>query len=159
MKLFFLRHGLAGDRSEWKGNDATRPLTDNGVEKMQRTAATLAQLDLELDAIITSPLVRARQTAEIVAQQLGLDSKLVEDARLAPGFDVKQLHAVLLDHPDANALMFVGHEPDFSATISALVGGGRIVCKKGGLALVKLPNSDSRHGELVWLVPPHVLAR
>ena len=60
MKLFFLRHGLAGDRSEWKGNDATRPLTDNGVEKMQRTAATLAQLDLELDAIITSPLVRGR---------------------------------------------------------------------------------------------------
>jgi phosphohistidine phosphatase len=159
MKLFFLRHGLAGDRSEWQGNDAARPLTDEGVEKMQRTAATLAQLDFGLDAIITSPLVRARQTAEIVAQKLDLDSKLAEDARLALGFNVEQLRAVLHDHVDANALMFVGHEPDFSETISALVGGGRIVCKKGGLALVKLSSAHARHGELIWLLPPRVLAR
>ncbi len=159
MKLFFLRHGLAGDRNDWKGNDAARPLTDEGIEKMKRTAATLAQLDLGLDALITSPLVRARQTAEIIAQKLDLITKLVEDARLAPGFNAHQLHAVLLDHPDANALMFVGHEPDFSETIGALVGGGRIVCKKGGLALVKLANGHSRHGELEWLIPPRVLAR
>jgi phosphohistidine phosphatase len=55
--------------------------------------------------------------------------------------------------------MVVGHEPDFSDTISALIGGGRIVCKKGGLALVEIPDAQSRKGELVWLVPPKVLAR
>jgi phosphohistidine phosphatase len=159
MKLFFLRHGLAGNRNEWKGDDASRPLTDEGVKKMKTAAVTLDQLDLKLDVIITSPLVRARQTAEIVAQKLDLNSKLVEDERLAHGFNVAHLQAVLLDHPGANVVMLVGHEPDFSETISALVGGGRIVCKKGGLALVELPNANSRHGELVWLIPPKVLTR
>lgn len=157
MELFFLRHGLAGDRSEWQGDDAKRPLTDEGKEKMKRTAATLAALDLGLDVIITSPFVRAQQTAEIVARKL--NCSLVEDKRLAPGFNADQLYKLLLDHPDANTVMLVGHEPDFSETISALIGGGRVVCKKGGLALVELPNAHSRQGELVWLVPPKVLAR
>ena len=157
MKLYFLRHGLAGERSEWKGDDAARPLTDAGIEKMKRIAATLSQLNLGLDAIITSPLARARQTAEIVAQEL--DLKLIEDTRLAPGFNDEQLRAILLDHPGAETVMLVGHEPDFSETINALIGGGRIVCKKGGLALVDLANVQSRKGELVWLIPPKVLAR
>jgi phosphohistidine phosphatase len=157
MKIYFLRHGLAGERSEWKGDDAARPLTDAGIEKTKRIAATLSKLNLGLDTIITSPLARARQTAEIVAQQL--DLKLIEDTRLAPGFNDEQLRAVLLDYPDVNDIMVVGHEPDLSETISALIGGGRVVCKKGGLALVDLPNAQSREGELVWLVPPKVLVR
>jgi phosphohistidine phosphatase len=157
MKIFFLRHGLAGDRTEWKGDDAKRPLTDEGIEKMKRIAAALAALDLGLDVIVTSPLVRAKQTAEIVAHTLG--APLTEDARLAPGFNAEQLRALLLDHPDARAVMVVGHEPDFSETISALIGGGRIVCRKGSVALVDLPDVSSRRAELVWLVPPKVLAR
>jgi phosphohistidine phosphatase len=157
MKIYFLRHGLAGERSEWKRDDAERPLTDEGIEKMKRTAATLAALKLGLGVIVTSPLVRAKQTAEIVAHKL--DAQLIEDARLAPGFNAEQLRALLLDHPGANAIMLVGHEPDFSDTISALIGGGRIVCKKGGLALVDLRDAQSRKGELVWLVPPKVLAQ
>jgi phosphohistidine phosphatase len=157
MKIFFLRHGLAANRADWKGDDAARPLIEEGIEKTKRTAATLSDLDLGLEVIITSPLVRARQTAEIVAKKLQV--KLVEDARLAPGFNEKKLRALLLDHPNINALMVVGHEPDFSETISALIGGGRIICKKGGLALVDLPNAHSPHGELVWLIPPKVLAR
>jgi len=157
MNLFFLRHGLAGNKSEWKGDDAIRPLTDEGKEKMKRTAATIAELDLGVQVILTSPFVRAKQTAEIVAQKL--NCPLVEDPRLAPGFDENQLQKILLDHPDLKTLMFVGHEPDFSATIAALIDGGRLVCKKGGLALVELPNAASKQGELVWLLPPKVLAR
>ncbi len=72
MKLYFLRHGLAGERSEWKGNDFDRPLTEDGKTKMAVEAATIAKLNLGLDAILTSPLVRAYQTAEIVAQKLKL---------------------------------------------------------------------------------------
>jgi len=157
MNLYFLRHGLAEDRNEWKDDDAKRPLTNEGREKMKRTAITLAALDLGLEVIISSPLVRAKQTAEIVARKL--NCPLVQDPRLEPGFNDDQLHKVLLDHPDANTMMLVGHEPDFSETISALVGGGRIVCKKGGLALVEIPNAHSKPGELVWLVPPKVLAQ
>lgn len=156
MKVYFLRHGLAAERGEWERNDADRPLTDEGIDKMNRIAATLAALDLGLGAIVTSPLVRAKQTAEIVARTL--DARLIEDARLAPGFSAELLRAVLLDHPGAKAIMVVGHEPDFSATISALIGGGSIICKKGGLALVELQDAGSRKGELLWLVPPRILA-
>ncbi|MBK9776268.1 MAG: phosphohistidine phosphatase SixA [bacterium] len=156
MKVYFLRHGPAGKRGEWKRDDAERPLTVEGIEKMHRIAATLAALDLGLDAIVTSPLVRAKQTAEIVAQ--ALEMPLKEEARLAPGFNPELLRAILLDHPGAKAIMVVGHEPDFSATIGALIGGGSIICRKGGLALVELPDAHSHKGELLWLVPPRILA-
>ncbi len=157
MKLYFLRHGLAAEREEWSGDDAARPLTDEGKARMARAAAVFAKLELGLDAIITSPLVRAVQTAEIVARELKMQNQLVTDERLAPGFDADALAKILPAYPKAAALMFVGHEPDFSETISYLIGGGRVVCKKGGLALVEL-NATNLKGELVWLVPPKALA-
>jgi phosphohistidine phosphatase len=158
MKLFFLRHGLAGDPTEWPANDADRPLTDYGKERMGREAATIARLDLGLDAILTSPLVRAYQTAEIVARELDLLDALKSDERLAPGFDREELAGILRDHAEAGAVMLVGHEPDFSGTIGSLIGGARVVCKKGSLAYVELPDPSSSEGTLVWLIPPKVLA-
>ncbi len=155
MKLFFLRHGLAGEKSAWHGDDAKRPLTTEGITKMKRTAKTLAALDLNLDVIVTSPLVRAKQTAEIVAKKF--KCPLVEDQRLALGFNDNQLKEILLDHPETSNVMLVGHEPDFSETISTFIGGGRVVCEKDGLARVDLPNSHSKHGELKWLMPSEVL--
>lgn len=159
MKLYFLRHGLAGDKTKWKGDDALRPLTKEGVAKMKRIAATLQHLDLGVDVIITSPLARATQTAEIAARQLHLASKMVEDARLAPGFDAEKLRKILREYPSDATVMVVGHEPDFSDTIAVLIGGGHVVLKKGGLALVELPGVGSRRGELVELIQPKVLAR
>lgn len=159
MKLYFLRHGIAAEKNQWKGEDRSRPLTDEGIAKMKGSAATLAALDLEIDAILTSPLTRARQTGEIVAKQLKLSAKFKEDARLAPGFDEKRLRSILRDYPKQEALLLVGHEPDFSATVAALIGGGRIAMKKGGFALVELADADSLRGELLWLLPPKILAR
>ncbi len=158
MKVYFLRHGIARERDEWKGTDAERPLTSDGVRKARSISEALAHLDLGLDAIITSPLARAKQTAEIVADGLGLKAKLTEDKRLASGFDEDRLHEMLLERADANAVMLVGHEPDLSVTIGALIGGGSIVMKKGGLALVELPDAQSRRGELQWLLTPKSLA-
>lgn len=157
MKLFFLRHGLAGERSEWKEDDAKRPLTEEGKEKIQGVAATIAKWDLDLDMIITSPYVRSFQTAEIVAHKLRLLDKLAEDDRVAYGFDADKLAKILAAYPKANALMFVGHEPDFSETISRLIGGGHIVMKKGGLACIDLPDPKTMQGELLWLVPPKLM--
>jgi len=159
MKLYFLRHGVAAERPDWKGNDAERPLTEDGKERMARSAAVLARLDLELDAILTSPLARARQTADIVAAALNAKDKLLHESRLGIGFDRDQLAEILRDHAGAEALMLIGHEPSFSETISALIGGGRIVCRKGGLACVKLGDRTSLKGELLWLIPPRLLAR
>lgn len=156
MKLYFLRHGLAWNREEWAGEDADRPLTEEGKTRMAREAKTIAKLELGLTAIITSPLVRAYQTAEIVARELQMLDQLVKDERVSPGFGSDQLGEILRAHPKADALMLVGHEPDFSDLISCLIGGGRVECKKGGLALVDL-DTTSLKGELVWLIPPKAL--
>lgn len=158
MKLYFLRHEMAADRHEWKGSDAERPLTEGGMERMKRSAATIAELDLELDAILSSPLARARQSALIVAEALGAQGNLLFDGRLGAGFDRDALAEILRDHAGFDSLMLVGHEPGLSATISALIGGGRIVCKKGALVCVKLSEAAALQGELLWLIPPRILA-
>jgi phosphohistidine phosphatase len=155
MKLYFLRHGVAVESGEWDGDDASRPLTDDGRKAMEREAKAIEELGIDPDRIITSPLTRAKQTAEIVAQRL--NAKIVEDDRLAGDFDEQALSLILRNHSDAKALMLVGHEPDFSRTIGELIGGGRVDLKKGGLARVDLRDTSSLDGELVWLVPPKLL--
>jgi len=156
MILYFLRHGVAGNREEWQDDDALRPLTKKGMKNMVRQAESLADLDLDLSIILTSPLARAFQTADIVAHELKLGEKLVQDERLAPGFGIEELAQVLKDHTDAENIMLVGHEPDFSQTIADLVGG-RVQLKKGGLARVDVTSADPLQGELVWLLPPRMM--
>jgi phosphohistidine phosphatase len=156
MKVYFLRHGKA-DRSQWDGDDDARPLTAEGEEAMRREAKTLRALGVAPDVIVTSPLVRARRTAEIVGDELGLAGRLVEDDRLAPGFDLRRLEQVLAAHGSAGAVMVVGHEPDFSETIAELIGGGDVVMKKGGLARVDVTAPASGGGRLVWLLTPPLL--
>jgi phosphohistidine phosphatase len=158
MILYFLRHGLAGSHEEWKGDDALRPLTKEGMKNMVKQAETLADLGLKLDLIITSPMARAFQTADIVADRLKMGEKLVQDDRLAPGFGSDDLDKVLLDHAGAQSILLVGHEPDFSLTISTLVGG-RVLLKKGGLARVDITNTEPLQGELHWLLPPKLMIR
>lgn len=157
MKVYFLRHGKAANRAEWAGGDDDRPLTREGEEAMTREAAALRALDLAPDVIVTSPLARARRTAEIVADGLGLRGRLVEDERLAHGFDVHRLAQVLAAHDPADVVMVVGHEPDFSAAVAELIGGGEIVMKKGGLARVDVTAPVAGGGELVWLLTPPLL--
>jgi phosphohistidine phosphatase len=156
-KLYFLRHGEAADAGAWPGDDFHRPLTGEGRERMTLEAGAIARLDLALDAIATSPLVRARQTAAIVADALQLHDKLVEDERLGANFDFHLLADILHDHRTARALMLVGHEPSFSAVIGRLIGSAAVNVKKGSLARVDLSGTAELKGELVWLVPPRVL--
>jgi phosphohistidine phosphatase len=159
LKLYFLRHGQAGNRLEWHGDDSKRPLTVEGKKRMQREAATIWKLELPLDVIISSPLVRALQTAEIVAKARGSAARLITDDRLATGLGPKELAAIVAEHRDARGLMLVGHEPDFSQTISHVTGGGRMAIKKGALAYVEVPDPASLKGTLVWLIPAKVLER
>jgi phosphohistidine phosphatase len=157
VKLFFLRHGLA-DRSAYQGgDDRLRPLTPRGVTRMRAEAVTLARLGLGRPVILTSPLTRCRQTAAIAAAALNLDDQVCEDDRLAPGFDLEDLDAILAEHPDRDTFLLVGHEPDFSWVVSELTGGSAIVFKKGGLARVDLLPRPPVAGDLVWLIPPKVL--
>lgn len=159
MKLYFLRHGLAGDRENWHGDDQSRPLTEQGRQAMHHEAETIAKLGLGLELVLTSPFVRAAQTAEIVVTRLNMMDKLIQDKRLSPGCNLMDLIKILEDHPKRRKIMLVGHEPDFSGMISGLIGGGRLVCPKGGLARVDTLDGVPFQGELVWLLPPEMLTR
>ena len=158
MKCYFLRHGIAVEADEWDGRDFDRPLTRAGQEQMTRAANTLAALRLKIDLIVTSPLVRAKQTATIVAQRLEIPERLVEDERLGAGFGTSQLAGVLADHRGADAVMLVGHEPGMSRTVGEIIGGAGIDFKKGSLACVTLHDAATLAGELAWLIPAKVLA-
>lgn len=156
-RLYFLRHGLA-DRRAWSGDDFSRPLTTAGKQRMAREAATMAQLDLQVDLILTSPLTRAAQTAAIVAEHLDLADLVCVDERVAFGLDAGTLARLLADHAVARRVLLVGHEPSFSLTISEITGGSDVICKKGSLARVDLIQDDPPRGDLVWLLPPKILA-
>jgi phosphohistidine phosphatase len=157
LKLYFLRHGEAGSQEDWRGDDSERPLTAAGKQRMKREAAGIRRLKLPLDIIISSPLLRARQTAEIVAKAHGPAARLATDGRLEPGFGPKHLGALVAEHRDAEGMMLVGHEPDFSQTISRVTGGGRLRLKKGALACVEVEDHGPVKGTLVWLIPPKAL--
>jgi phosphohistidine phosphatase len=157
MKCYFLRHGIAVDPEGWSGNDFDRPLTREGLQRMAREAKAIADLSLDLDCIVTSPLLRAKQTAQIVAERLGMSDKLVEDPRLSGGFNFERLGAILGAHSNANAIMLVGHEPSMSSTIGRAIGNADIELKKAALAGVELADPGSATGTLFCLIPPKVL--
>jgi len=157
-RLYFLRHGLA-DRAAYAGHDdRLRPLTPAGIARMEAEADGMASLDLDCDLVLSSPLTRCLQTAEIAARALGLADVLVAEPALACGFDFADLADLLAGHPDARAPLLVGHEPDLGLVVSRLTGGADLVFKKGSLARVDLDPGPGLRGELVWLLPPKVLA-
>jgi phosphohistidine phosphatase len=148
MQLYFLRHGEA-DWPNWKKSDDERPLTDFGKKEMRDVAKFLRRLKVRPDLIVTSPLPRAAQTAEIAADQL--KAKLRKDELLAPGFGMSELRSLLQRHR-ADSLMIVGHEPDFASVISELTGAS-LKLSKAGVALVDV-DAESEQGRLLWLFPP-----
>lgn len=157
MRLYFLRHGNAASSQEWSGDDALRPLTEEGRKILGEVASFLADRRLGIELVLASPLVRAFQTAQLVARRLGLTDRLETDERLASGFGPPALGELLRSHADLDAIMLVGHEPDFSNTVGALIGRGRVVCKKGSVACVNVPDLATMEGELEWLLPPRLL--
>ena len=153
MELYFLRHGEA-DWPDWNKSDDERPLTKHGKKQMREVAKFLDRLKVRPNLIVTSPLPRAAQTAEIAADYLR--AKLRKDELLAPGFGMSELRTVLKRH-HAKALMLVGHEPDFTNVISGLTGAS-LKLSKAGVALVDA-DPESEEGKLLWLFPPKFARR
>jgi phosphohistidine phosphatase len=148
MELYFLRHGEA-DWPNWNKPDDERPLTKRGKKEMREVAKFLGRLNVEPDLIVTSPLPRALQTAEIATDYL--KAKLRKDELLAPGFGMSELRTVLKRH-HAKVLMLVGHEPDFTNVILGLTGAS-LKLSKAGVALLEV-DPESEEGRLLWLFPP-----
>ena len=148
MELYFLRHGEA-DWPNWNKPDDERPLTKRGKKEMRELGKFLGRLGVRPNMIVTSPLPRAAQTAEIAADYLR--TKLRKDELLAPGFGMTELRTALKRH-HAKVLMLVGHEPDFTNIISELTGAS-LKLSKAGVALVEI-NPEFEEGKLLWLFPP-----
>src|SRR5215208_5047529 len=138
--IWLLRHGDAADGSP----DAERPLTDKGREQSRVAGAALKAIGVELDACLTSPKVRAAETARLACEQVG-DVEPQLEPKLAGGpFDAEALAAGLGDD-----VLLVGHDPDFSAAVHSLTGA-QVRMKKGGLAGVD-------RGQLIVLMRPREL--
>jgi phosphohistidine phosphatase len=148
MKLCFLRHGEA-DWPNWTKPDDERPLTERGRREMKRVAKFLERLKLVPDAILTSPLPRASQTADIVGKRLGIE--LQTEPALAHGFNIERLRRLLAKR-NAECVMIVGHEPEFSEVIEELTGG-KVKISKAGVALLEI-NRSCTSATLRWLFPP-----
>ena len=137
-------------------NGRRRPATNKRWHRKDAGGrARHAPAGLRLDALLSSPLVRAHETAAIIARELGLELQLADE--LAPGCDIAQLFALLGEHRAADSVMLVGHEPDFSSLIGALTGGSQVLMKKGGLGRVDIERLEHGAGTLTWLLPPRVL--
>lgn len=161
MRLILLRHAIAQERSlrNWP-DDAQRPLTPAGARRFRKAASGLARLLPRGAAVITSPFVRARETARILAKAAQL-RKPVQCAELAAGEPAEPVFELLRARKE-RAVILVGHEPDLSSLLSAaLVGDGarlKIEFKKGGAACLKFARRVMPGGAtLEWMLPPRVL--
>ena len=165
MNLSFLRHGIAADATApGAAGDRERRLPDEGRKKTTRVAGGLQRLGLAFDLILSSPLVRAKETAEIVATALGAKKSLKFSERLAPGGTLQGLVDELnRDHGRCEDVFLIGHEPDFSHHIAVLTTGRptlQIEMKKAGLCRLQVDELRAgRCATLQWLVPPKLLAR
>jgi phosphohistidine phosphatase len=164
VKLVIIRHGPAGDRAEWEAerrDDRLRPLTPEGRKEIQRVAPGLVRLVPTLDVLATSPLVRAAQTAEIIAQ--AYDSEPVILEALAPERDPDETVGWLQKQPADYTLGLVGHEPHLSTLVGYLLIGTRasfIDLKKGGACILDLRGTPQPgKGNLNWLLTPRELRR
>ena len=158
MLLGLLRHGVAHDAGpETAFRDESRELTDEGRRRMQAAATGIARLHLGFEAVVTSPLTRCVQTAEIVGDALGVAPRVWQPLR--PGFHVRGLINLLLEYPEAEAVLICGHQPDMSTVTADLIAGSWVEFKKGALALIELPVLREHAGHLVALYPPATLRR
>ncbi len=150
MNVYLLRHGEA-DWPDWNKPDDERPLTKKGKKEVRKVAMFLADIEVTPAVILSSPLPRALQTAEIAADALGL--KVKKEPALAPGFDKEKLRKLVVDYSPQD-IMIVGHEPDFSTAVATLTGGS-VKLSKAGVALVALAETGLQ-GQLIWLIPPKI---
>jgi phosphohistidine phosphatase len=157
LELYVVRHAHAGDPAKWTGDDARRPLSAKGHQQADRLASHLAGVGLRLDAILSSPKVRAVETAAPIARALDMDVRI--DDRLGGGLSLSSLEQLLADAGNPARAMIVGHDPDFTELVSELSGAPSIPMRKGALARLDGPRPLRNGGCILrWLIPPDALA-
>jgi phosphohistidine phosphatase len=164
MNLYLMRHAIAvaGDEPGVE-TDGERPLSARGIKRMRKAARGLKRLEVTFDALLTSPLLRARQTADIVAQAIGLNDRVEEISGLAPESSVDNLIFGLARFRGREHVLLVGHEPLLSQTIAFLLTGKKnetsnIGLKRGALCRIEVDGlPPDKPGTLHWLLAPKQL--
>jgi phosphohistidine phosphatase len=159
--LYLVRHGIAAERGDEWPDDTKRPLTDAGISRFKESVEGLAWLDVEIDETFTSPLVRTKQTATLLANGLGNKTSVKTLDALAPGHTPRQVMNDLSRAAKRHRIALVGHEPGLGELAAHLLGCARTLpFKKGGVCYITIQGLTSRRpGELVWFLPPKVLRR
>ncbi len=164
MDLYFMRHGIAEIQDESGiSSDAERPLTPKGIKRMRKAAKGLLNLEISFDRILTSPLLRARQSADIVAEVLKMGDRVEEISELAAGGSVQDLLSRLGKYRESKGLLLVGHQPLLGETASFLLckeKGVKLDLKKGGLCYIEMEDLPLEGSAVLhWLLTPKQLRR
>ena len=158
-ELYLIRHGIAEKRGDAWPDDAKRPLSEEGMTRMRKSMRGLARMDVTLDVILTSPLVRTRQTAEIVAGGLDPRPSVVNVESLAPDGNYAAVVVDLQKHARKTRIGLVGHEPAIGELAARLIGSRhRIEFKKGAVCRIDVDEiPPGGPGDLRWLLTPKIL--
>lgn len=157
--VYLVRHAIAAERGEKYPDDTVRPLTRDGANRMRKGAGGFATLNPGVEAILTSPLVRARRTAEILATVLGPDIPIELCDELSPGQPPSDVSRALAAYASRHVVALVGHEPDLGELAAWLIGAREpIPLKKGAIARIDVSAfPPGRTGRLIWLATPKML--
>jgi len=162
MKLYLVRHAIAEDLANHE-DDSLRPLTEKGREKMKRIAAALNEIGVQPDLIISSPYVRASQTASVLAKELKYKEELLYSDFLVPMGEPNDMIGEINGKYSVDELMLVGHEPNISSLASVLLAGSpnlSINFKKGGVCCLSVDDLHyDRKATLEWLITPKISMR
>ena len=158
-ELYIVRHAIAAERgSEWP-DDTKRPLSERGIHRFKQEVAGLRWLDASIDEIITSPLVRAKQTADLLASGLGGKPVVRILKALEPGHSPAAIVSQIAKLVRRNRIAIVGHEPGLGELAAHLLGASRpLPFRKGSICRIDLESLTSkRAGSLIWFVTPKIL--
>lgn len=162
MKLYLVRHAIAEDLADHE-EDSLRPLTDKGRRKMKKIATALKDILVQPDLIVSSPYVRASQTASVLAKGLGYKEEIIYSDFLMPMAEPGDMIREINEKYSVDELILVGHEPIISSLASNLLADNSdlaINFKKGGVCCLSVDNRfNDRRAILEWLITPKISTR
>jgi phosphohistidine phosphatase len=160
-ELYLVRHAIAAERGDDWPDDTKRPLTANGTSRFREVVEGLVWLGVGIDEIFSSPLVRAKQTADLLSAGVSEHPNIKLIDELAPGHEPAQVTAALAKRVKRRRVAIVGHEPELGELAAALLGTPRALqFRKGGVCRIDVDAlGSSRAGALVWFSPPKILRK
>lgn len=159
LQLYLIRHGIAAERGDEYPDDSKRPLTGHGITRLRREAKGLDALGITFAEVVSSPLARARQTADVLAGSLKSKPPVVTSDALAPAGTTAAVMQEIAKHARKGSVALVGHEPNLGELAARLIGArARLEFKKGGICRIDfeaLPPKGAGH--LRWFLTPRML--